>query len=100
VKYGPAGQTVTVRAGTSGSQLQLAVEDEGPGIPAGERSTVWQAFYRREDAVASRENGSGIGLAVVRDLVLQCGGSVRVEDAPGGGARFVAEFPRAEPVSR
>jgi signal transduction histidine kinase len=100
VKYGPAGQTVTVRVGTSGSQLQLAVEDEGPGIPAAERSTVWQAFYRREDAVASRENGSGIGLAVVRDLVLQCGGSVRVEEAPGGGARFVAEFPRAEPAAR
>jgi signal transduction histidine kinase len=100
VKYGPAGQTVTVRAGAEGAQLQLAVEDQGPGIPAAERSTVWQAFYRREAAVASRENGSGIGLAVVRDLVLQCGGSVRVEEAPGGGARFVAEFPRAEPAAR
>jgi signal transduction histidine kinase len=76
--------------------VQLAVEDEGPGIPAAERATVWQAFYRREAAVASRENGSGIGLAVIRDLVLQCGGSVRVEEAPGGGARFVAEFPGTE----
>jgi signal transduction histidine kinase len=96
VKYGPAGQVVTVRVSGVGPTLQLAVEDQGPGIPPAERATVWQAFYRREAAVASRENGSGIGLAVVRDLVLQCGGSVRVEEALGGGARFVAEFPRAE----
>ena len=95
VKYGPAGQTVTVAVHPVGSNVQLAVEDQGPGIPSAERTRVWQAFYRRQAAVASRENGSGIGLAVVRDLVLQCGGSVSAEEAPGGGARFVAEFPRA-----
>jgi signal transduction histidine kinase len=96
LKYGPAGQVVTVSVRTVGAQRQLVVEDQGPGIPPDERAKIWQAFYRSADAVASRENGSGIGLAVVRDLVLQSGGTVRVESGAAGGARFVAEFPRAE----
>ena len=96
LKYGPAGQVVTVSVRAVGAQRQLSVEDQGPGIPAEERAKVWQAFYRSADAAESRENGSGIGLAVVRDLVLQSGGTVRVESSATGGARFVAEFLRAE----
>jgi signal transduction histidine kinase len=96
LKYGPAGQVITVSVRAVGAQRQLAVEDQGPGIPPDERAKIWQAFYRSADAVASRENGSGIGLAVVRDLVLQSGGTVRVESGAAGGARFVAEFPKVE----
>jgi signal transduction histidine kinase len=95
IKYGPPGQTITVRVGTLGNKVRLSVEDEGPGIPERERDAIWQAFYRRETAVASRVNGSGIGLAVVRDLVLQSAGAVHVDSVTTGGARFVADFPRA-----
>jgi signal transduction histidine kinase len=94
IKYGPPGQTITVRVATLGSKVRLSVEDEGPGIPEDERDAIWQAFYRREAAVASRANGSGIGLAVVRDLVLQSAGAVHVDSVASGGARFVADFPR------
>jgi signal transduction histidine kinase len=95
LKYGPAGQTIGVHVWQTARAAGLSVEDQGEGIPPAERERVWQAFYRNEKASASGLAGSGIGLAVVRDLVLQCGGSTRVEDGREGGARFVAELRRA-----
>ena len=100
VKYGPRGGTVHVRAERSATEraagrVRVSVEDEGPGIPPAERERVWRAFYRRPEAIETGETGSGIGLAVVRELVLQFGGTTSVEDGAQGGARFVAEFPAA-----
>lgn len=93
VKYGPRGQTVTVGARHDGPRVRVWVDDEGPGVPLAERTIVWDAFYRSERAQRAGVGGSGLGLAVVRDLVAQYGGLVCVEDAPNGGARFVAELP-------
>ncbi|AHG88934.1 ATP-binding region ATPase domain protein [Gemmatirosa kalamazoonensis] len=98
VKYGPKGQTVTVgarhvAAPNGGARVRLWVDDQGAGVPEAERAAVWDAFYRTERAQRSGAGGSGLGLAVVRDLMAQYGGAATVEDAPGGGARFVVELP-------
>lgn len=98
VKYGPRGQRIGVSlraAKDKRGTVELAVEDQGPGVPARERSRIFDSYHRlgqgREAAVA----GTGIGLAVVHDLACQHGGSVRVETADGGGARFVVSLPPA-----
>ena len=96
VKYGPRGQTVTVGASMLAGRVRVWVDDEGPGVDADERENVWRPFYRVERSGGTPVGGNGIGLAVVHELVLQHGGTVWVEDAPEGGARFVAEFPAAE----
>jgi signal transduction histidine kinase len=93
VKYGPAGQTVTVRLARGVGRASLTVEDEGPGVPANERASIWEPFHRGEGARTSAAGGSGIGLSIVRDLVRGQGGTVAVESAEGGGARFVVDFP-------
>jgi len=92
IKYGGQG-SVTLRAALSGGAARIEVEDAGPGIPAAERGRIWEPFVRLrpEGGVP----GSGIGLAVVRELVAAHGGACRVETAPDGGARFVLELPRA-----
>ena len=95
VKYGPRGQTVTVGASMLAGRVRVWVDDEGPGVDPDERENVWRPFYRVERG-GTPVSGNGIGLAVVHELVLQHGGTVWVEDAPEGGARFVAEFPAAE----
>jgi signal transduction histidine kinase len=95
VKYGPPGQTVTVGASADTRCVRLWVDDEGDGVPRAERDGIWDAFRRGGRAEASVQGGSGIGLAVVRELTLQYGGGVGVGDAPRGGARFHVEFPRA-----
>ena len=96
VKYGPRDQKVTVGAKGLDGIVRVWVDDQGPGVPPSERDAVWRAFYRRKESIAAGATGAGIGLAVVRELVLQSGGSVQVTDAPNGGARFLADLPRAE----
>ncbi|HEU0015707.1 MAG TPA: HAMP domain-containing sensor histidine kinase [Longimicrobium sp.] len=94
-RYGPRGQRITLGTERAGNAVRVWVEDEGPGIPPALRGRVWEPYYRLDREVDRVAGGSGIGLSVVRDLVMRHGGRVRVEDGAGGGARFVAELPRA-----
>jgi signal transduction histidine kinase len=97
VKYGPRSQTIRVSTYPSGNYARVQVDDEGEGIPQAERADVWKAFYRRPSAIDSGESGSGLGLAVVRDLVSRVNGRVAVDDSPSGGARFIVDFPMVAP---
>lgn len=89
-KYGGDGPVV-VRTLLADGRARLEVEDAGPGIAPADRTRVWEPYVRLERAPAVA--GSGIGLAVVRELAAAHGGACWVEEAPGGGARFVVELP-------
>lgn len=105
VKYGPPGQVVTVGLGATPARARIRVDDQGPGIPPADRERVWDRFWRLERDRGSAIAGTGIGLAVVRELVALHGGRAWVEDAPNGtgdgphGARFVLELPLAPGAS-
>ncbi len=92
LKYGPAGQSVRLEV-VAGSPVRFTVEDEGPGVPAPDRERIWRRFFRLPRDRSSAVAGTGIGLAVVRDLARLQGGSARVEAGDAGGARFVVELP-------
>jgi signal transduction histidine kinase len=98
-KYGPSGQTITVGSQIVGDRARIWVEDEGPGIPREDRVRVWEPYVRLNRDAESSTGGSGIGLSVVRELVLLHGGRTRAESAPGGGARVVVELPLVQPES-
>lgn len=89
VRYGPVGQTIAVRAIHRGDRLEVVVEDEGPGVPAADRDRVWRAFERGTNGTSG---GTGIGLAVVRQLVTLHGGQARIEDGERG-ARVTVVLP-------
>jgi len=72
---------------------RITVEDAGPGVPARDRERIFRRFFRLPRDEQRAVAGTGIGLAVVRDLVQRSGGRCRVEEAAGGGARFVVELP-------
>jgi signal transduction histidine kinase len=93
VKYGPAGQTVTLHTFRCGERACIAVDDEGSGVPRAERERIFKPFHRMPHHADGQTGGSGIGLAVAREMAHQQRGSVRAESAPGGGARFVVELP-------
>ena len=76
-----------------GARALLAVSDQGPGIPADERTRVFTRFYRSETEATHRTRGAGIGLAVVKEFADRMNAVVTVDSADGGGARFVALFP-------
>ncbi|HUQ19591.1 MAG TPA: HAMP domain-containing sensor histidine kinase [Gemmatimonadaceae bacterium] len=94
VKYGPLGQTVTVSLIGTETSVEVTVEDRGPGVPRSEREHIWEPYYRVARESDASVGGSGIGLSIVRELVLMHGGRAWVEDAQGGGAKFIVEFPR------
>ncbi len=90
LRYAPRGTAIRVDVADLQEKWQLAVEDDGPGVPEAEREAVFEPFHRLE----RRPEGAGLGLAIVRDVALRHGGRAFVEAAPSGGARFVVELPR------
>jgi two-component system sensor histidine kinase BaeS len=71
----------------------LAVSDRGPGIPEAEVPRAFERFHLRAAAGRGSAEGAGLGLAIVRELTEAMGGSVAVENLPGGGARFSLRLP-------
>jgi two-component system OmpR family sensor kinase len=75
------------------------VHDQGPGIPPGDRERIWEPFCRSSRERASGVAGTGIGLAVVRELCRLHGGSAWLDRPDLAGARFVVELPGASVVA-
>ncbi len=91
LRYCPAGAHVTVRVQDAAGALVLDVEDDGPGIPADERSRVLERFYRVPGAPTE---GCGLGLAIVREVAESHGGAVVLGEGPGGaGLNVRIRFP-------
>jgi two-component system OmpR family sensor kinase len=88
IRFTPVGGELRVTSGDAGA-LTIAVEDEGPGVAPAERQAIFQRFYRVDDARNRASGGAGLGLAIARDIAHAHGGDLWVEEAPGGGARFV-----------
>ena len=73
----------------------LIIDDDGPGIPPGDRDRVFERFVRLDEARARSDGGAGLGLAVVRAAARSHGGEVRAHASPCGGARFEVRLPVA-----
>ncbi|WP_338927503.1 HAMP domain-containing protein (plasmid) [Mycetohabitans endofungorum] len=89
-----AGSNITLSATTDAhGALQLAVEDDGPGIPIEDRQRIFEPFYRPHSSRDRQTGGFGLGLAIVRRIALLHGGRVWLEQGALGGARFVMTLP-------
>ena len=69
--------------------VTIHVDDSGPGVPVGVRDRIFEPFF------TTKAQGSGLGLSIVHAIVTQHGGTITIEDAPEGGARFTLRLPRA-----
>jgi signal transduction histidine kinase len=99
LKYGPEGQVIRIRASAVDGWVRISVEDEGPGIPVGERARIWDPYHRLERDVEGQVRGSGIGLSVVVELAEAAGGAAWVEEGRGESARFMIRIPADAPDS-
>jgi PAS domain S-box-containing protein len=90
VKYSPEGGTVTVSARRGDEAVELAVADEGVGIPQSERERIFSKFYK-----AGGAQGTGLGLFIAQGLVREMGGRMWVDSEEGRGSRFAFELPLA-----
>ncbi len=96
LKYGSREQTIEIGLAREKGNARLWVQDEGPGVPTRDRIRIFGSFARLEAARRSNVAGTGIGLALVKELSKLHAGDAWVEDGPGGGARFVVELAGAE----
>jgi signal transduction histidine kinase len=78
---------VQLAAAAAGESVRIEVRDDGPGVPAALREQIFTPFF------TTREKGTGLGLAFVREIVRDHGGDVVVRDAPGGGSVFSFDLP-------
>jgi diguanylate cyclase (GGDEF)-like protein/PAS domain S-box-containing protein len=93
VKFSPTDGHIRVTLRTAGGDLVLEVADDGPGIPPEARELVFERFAQLDGGARRRRGGTGLGLALVRELVLLHDGVVTVDDAPEGGALFRVVLP-------
>jgi two-component system sensor histidine kinase KdpD len=95
VKYTPAGTEITIAASMDGPLVRVTVDDNGPGLPAGDPARLFEKFQRgtEEGTIV----GVGLGLAICRAIVRAHGGEIEARDRPGGGARFDLTLPGFAP---
>ncbi|MBI2704133.1 MAG: HAMP domain-containing histidine kinase [Actinobacteria bacterium] len=80
-----------------GDTVDLVVDDDGPGIPHADRDCVFERFHTLDPARNNTEGGAGLGLSIAAAIVASHLGTIRVGDAPGGGARFEVRLPAYQP---
>ena len=96
LKYSPPGTPVSISAETRGAMVTVTVADRGPGVAPRDRERIFEKFYRAEQ-IRSAVPGTGMGLAIAREIVAAHGGRIWVQDAEEGGGRFCFTVPAARP---
>ena len=94
VRFTPRGGTVEVCAHRNDRGVTIEVLDEGPGIPDGERTRIFERFYRADAARSSSDGGAGLGLAIARWIVDLHGGEIHPERREPRGCRMVVTLPK------
>jgi len=99
VKYGGRDRWVGIRAQHVSerrrSEVRITVSDHGPGIPQADLPHIFEPFYRGTDAIERQIHGHGLGLSLVRRIVVAHGGNVSVATRPGAGTSFTISLPAA-----
>jgi signal transduction histidine kinase len=94
-EYSPEGASIGVTARSVGAEVEIAVSDDGPGIPADQLERIFERFTRGDAGLTQRVGGTGLGLAISKSLVELHGGSIGAESTPGQGSTFRFRLPVA-----
>ena len=99
IKYGRPGGSVRIegREVPGSDFVEMAVADDGPGIPTEAAERVFERFYRVDTARSREQGGTGLGLSIVKHIIQAHGGEVRLETAPAKGAAFRFTLPAVPP---
>lgn len=86
VKFSPPGGMIGIRMVEEEEQIVFSIEDHGPGISEEAKKHIFDKFYQEDSS--HKEEGNGLGLALVKEILQLCKGSIRTENATGGGCKF------------
>lgn len=99
IQYSPEGSRIGIGVNQSDGVVEIAVTDQGVGIPEDELDRVFERFFRSDPARSRNTGGSGLGLAIVKHVVQNHGGDIRVWSQPGSGSTFTIRLPGASHAS-
>lgn len=99
-RYTPAGSQIEIAAHMEEKQAEIRLADNGPGLPAGSESRVFEKFFRGGTSTIDGQRGVGLGLAICRAVVEAHGGRILGRNRPSGGAEFLITLPCKEPAPR
>jgi two-component system phosphate regulon sensor histidine kinase PhoR len=99
IKYTPPGGAIEISTQLAGEEVEIAVADNGPGVPEEDQPKLFQRFYRAYQPGTEGVPGTGLGLNLVKSVVELHGGTVSVESAPSEGSTFTIRLPTAEAES-
>ena len=91
IKFGPVNGMVTVNLKQTDGRFVFSVTDEGNGVPEAERQRIFHKFYQLDSS--HKQEGNGLGLALVKQIIDGCSGNIAVENLSEGGCRFVVTLP-------
>jgi two-component system sensor histidine kinase/response regulator len=94
LKFSPPGRNIWLSIRSQADFVECAVRDEGPGFTAGDQARMFRRYGRLTARPTAGEPSTGLGLSIVRKLVLSMGGEVRCESNPGQGAVFTVRLPK------
>lgn len=97
-EYSPVGASIGVTARVLGDEVEIAVSDNGPGIPENQLDYIFERFVRGDAGLTQRVGGTGLGLAISKSLVELHGGTIAVESTTGVGSTFSIHLPLAGPA--
>ena len=98
VKFSPDGGPIRLAVRTNADDLVLSVSDTGIGIPVAAAEHVFESFFRADNATARGIGGTGLGLALCRDIVDAHGGGIAVDEREGAGATVRIRIPIWHPT--
>ena len=93
IKFSPRGEEVAVAIESRGGKVLISVRDHGHGVPEEFKPRIFDKFAQADNSDARQQGGTGLGLSIVKQIVERLGGTVRFDDAYGGGAIFRVEIP-------
>src|SRR5262249_46179866 len=93
IKFSPAGGTVWISVAPHGEEAVFTVRDQGRGIPADKRESIFERFQQVDASDSRKKGGTGLGLAICRSIVQQHGGRIWVESTLGQGSTFYFTLP-------
>lgn len=99
IQYSPPNSRVGIGVNHEDGVVEIAITDQGVGIPEDEVDRVFERFYRSDPARSRHTGGSGLGLSIVKHVVQNHGGDIRVWSQPGHGSTFTIRLPEANPAS-
>ena len=96
IQYSPDNSRIGIGVRASDGTVEIAVTDQGVGIPEDELDRVFERFFRSDPARSRHTGGSGLGLAIVKHVVQNHGGDIRVWSQPGNGSTFTIRLPEGD----